>query len=172
MAKEEGPLSGIGAWLWRLSSPFFEQKICRDLRNGGCLNLTGNRRLVSGLASVGFGRGGLGLVGVLQTRVVVAGAFMMMTTVLSRSTTCEAKLEATTHIDVSSFSGLLRRIVDRLSMSPSTFDSPRTLGASSKELGLITSTGKLVERNSSQRWCLQFSSAAKWCTPILSAGDL
>ena len=29
-----------------------------------------------------------------------------------------------------------------------TFDSLGTLGASSKDLGLITSTGKLVERNS------------------------
>ena len=39
--------------------------------------------------------------------VVVAGAFMMIATVLSRSTTCEAKLEATTHFDVPSFSCLV-----------------------------------------------------------------
>ena len=37
-----------------------------------------------------------------------------------------------------------------MSLGPSTFDSPETLSASKKDLGLITSTGKHVVRDSSQ----------------------
>ena len=47
MAKEEGALSGIGAWFWRSSSPFFEQKICRDLRKWWMSDL--ERKLKTGL---------------------------------------------------------------------------------------------------------------------------